>query len=497
MTIRISGLVSSLLALAMLPMALQAAPSEYNGHYYEVVVYPVGTPISGKEWDDAKAAAEAAMFEHAPGMFTPGHLATITTAGEDAFIETLRATALPDGAQTEAWVGGFTLSDCSPVPGCGWTWINGEGAISTPQVPLPTFANWLLNEPNNLGGGEQHMGIGLGGSTNVGWNDEGNLGNIGGYVVEYDVPTSLPPGSAGTPVPLGPGVDVTLPTTVVLADGAQIDTQTFEYTDDLGACGTSPREIFLPGNSGPTANAVIPAYLCGSPKFLVIVAETTGVTIPDGTILVENEVADVFPDNLYDCTGPNFPVLDDLLLDPNDPQNRDVMAWQSTDRTQMPEDNLGGTYSFPGSVGEFTFECGSSRGKAKSASLYFVGLHIDFGPGFEYPANAAGNHMKFVELTRYKLVVLQDVILESKVALNSNFWQKLGWKALKGLINTAIKQHDRGRYNAALLALRLIDLTVQNLAYTAIPGENYQGETDMRNSNGIFMYTDKVIPYTP
>jgi len=486
--------VSTFLACGLLPMALQAAPSEYNGHYYEVITYPTtGSP--DKTWVSAKAAAEAATF-----MGVNGHLATITNAGEDAFIETLRAAALPDSAPREAWVGGFTNSACMPIPGCGWTWVNGEGAISTPQVPLPSvYGNWLTNEPNNLGAGEKHLGIGLGGTTSVGWNDEGNLGNIGGYVIEFDIP--IPAAGCTTGCTLGPGetVTLTLPATVELEPNAQINVRTFEFTDDPAFCGTTARVLFGPASDPDNLipDAILPAYLCGSPNFLVIAAETTGVNIADGTILVENETGDVFPDNLYDCLGPLAPNMSVPELHPADPQNRDVMAWSATDLTKMPENDLGGANGFAGSVGEYTFECGSSRGKANSASYYFVGLHIDFGPGNEYSVNAAGNHMQFVALTKYKLLVLQKVILDSQVALNSNFWQKVGFKALKGLIATAIKLHDRGRYHAALLSLKLIDLTVQNLTYTQIPGENFQGATDMRNSNGIFMYVDKVIPFAP
>ena len=495
MNISISKFVSAILAFVLLPIAAYATPSEYNDHYYEVIAYATtGSP--DKTWATAKAHAEAQVF-----MGVNGHLATITSSGEDAFIEGLRATALAN-LPSEAWVGGSTDSNCTPVPGCGWHWVNGEGAISTGQVPLSSYSNWLNGEPNNLGGGEQHLGIGLGGTTNVGWNDEGNLGNIGGYVIEYDVPIPVPPNAGGgDPIPLADGADVSLPATVVLDQGAQIDVRRFEYTDDLDACGTLPREIFLPGNTTGIADAVIPAYLCGSPKFLVIVAETTGVTFPSGTILVENQTDVVFPDNLYDCPGPINPDLGvpvtDTDHDPNDPQNRDVVGYQKDDRTEMPEDALGGTYGFAGSVAETTFECGSSRGKGNSASLYFVGLHIDFGPGAEFSVHADLNHDKFVALTRYKLIVLQDVILESEVALNSNWVQRVGFKALKRLVNVAIRKHDRHRYNAARFRLQLIDALIQVLPYTVIPGENYQGETEMRNSNGIFMYTEKVIPFAP
>lgn len=486
-----------LLAFAILPTTAAATPPPavasgfYNGHFYEVIAYPTsGHP--DKTWPTAKSAAEAREFEYEPGMTINGHLATITSSGEDAFIEELRVEA--NVHPYELWVGGFQNSPPCGSEDCNWTWVNGEG--------LFVYTNWQSGEPNDSGGEEQYLGIGLG---NVpGWNDERRLGNIGGYVVEYDVPipaTECVEGSEGCPI--SGGSTVTLPPTVELEPDAEIDVRRFEFTDDLSACGVASRTIFGPATDPGDLlpDAVIPAYLCGSPKFEVIIAEAEGVNIPDGTVLVENQANDVFPDNLYDCDGPLAPDAGDPLLNPDDPQNRDVMAWQTTDLTKMPENDVGVNYGDPlyeGSVGEFTFECGSSRGKGNEFSLYFVGLHIDFGPDYDdFSTNPDGINTQFALLTRYKLFVLRDVILESRVALNDNPVQRLGFRALRRLINVAIRKHDRGRYYAARFRLQLIDAIIQVLPYTEIPGENYQGETEMRNSNGIFMYTDKVIPTTP
>lgn len=497
MTINSRVFVSVLLAFAFLPTTAvatshppAAASGFYNGHFYEVIAYPdSGHP--DKTWPVAESAAIARTFEYETGLFINGHLATITSSGEDAFIESLRVEA---GLHPfEAWVGGFQNSPPCGSEDCNWTWVNGEG--------LFIYTNWQSGEPNDAGGEEQYLGIGLGDVP--GWNDERALGNIGGYVVEYDVPipaTECVAGSEGCPI--SEASTVTFPPSVELEPDAQIDVRRFEFTDDLSTCGVAPRTIF-----GPTTDpdnllpdAVIPAYLCGSPKFQVIIADTEGVTIPSGTILVENQTSDVFPDNLYDCTGPLAPDASDPLLDPDDPQNRDVMAWQTTDLTKMPENDVGVSFGDPyeGSVGEFTFECGSSRGKGNFGSLYFVGLHIDFGPDYaDYSMNPDGVNTQFALLTRYKLFVLKDVILESKVALKDYYVQRAGFWALKRLVNVAIRKHDNGRYYAALWRLRIIDAILQVLPYTEIPGENYQGETEMRNSNGIFMYTDKVIQTTP
>ncbi len=509
MIIKSSWLISALTAFTLVPMTAAATspvPVEtsgsYNGHYYEVIPYPTsGHP--DKSWAAAKIAAESSEYEYLPGMFISGHLATITSSGEDSFIEGRRQATGLSASQGEAWVGGSTDSLCTPVPGCGWSWVNGEGVISTMQVPLAvsSYSNWLGGEPNNVGAGEKHLGIGLNGQ--FGWNDEGNLGNIGGYVIEYDVPIPASScSSGGTGCAVSEAVNLVFPPAVVLEPDAQIDVRRYEFTDDLAACGAAARELFIstdPNEPGAQPDAILPAYLCGSPKFQVVVAETEGVVFPSGTIVVTNETDIVFPDNLYECEGPVEPndydaiQNPDSLLDPDDPQNRDVMAWQNSDLTKMPENDLGMAHGFRGSVGEYTFECGSSRGKGNSLSLYFVGLHIDFGPGYELSANAPGNHMKFVELTRYKLVVLKDVILGSQVALNSSFGQRIGYRTLRWAVNSAIFWHDRGAYNRALQRLRLIDWVLQYLPYTEIAGENYQGETEMRNSNGIFMYTDKVM----
>ena len=63
------------------------------------------------------------------------------------------------------------------MPNCGWTWLNDEGAF--------VYTNWQGGEPNDNGGEEQYLGIG---HTNTpGWNDERVLGNIDGYVVEYEI----------------------------------------------------------------------------------------------------------------------------------------------------------------------------------------------------------------------------------------------------------------------------------------------------------------------
>lgn len=490
MSISTSRFVSAFLTFVLLPIVAAAAPQEFNGHYYEVIAYPSqGSP--DKTWDTAKTAAEAAVF-----MDVNGHLATVTSEGEDLFVEALRAAA--GLSAPEAWVGGSTESDCDPVPGCGWLWVNGEGVISTPQVSFSSYSNWLGGEPNNVGIGERHLGIGLAGL--FGWNDEGNLGNIGGYVIEYDVPLPIPQDGCANGCPVSQAADVTLPDSVILEPDAQIDVRRYEFTDDLAACGLVPRELFGiatdPDDEIP--DAILPAYLCGSPKFQVIVAETTGATIPSGTVLVETETSDVFPNNLYDCTGPINPdtgmPVTDLDRDPADPQNRDVVGWSRSDMTTMPEHDLGAANGFPGSVAEVNFECGSSRGKGNSFSLYFVGLHIDFGPGAEISVNPALNHDKFVELTRYKIVLLKETVTR---AFNDDAISYSDYRYMLRDVGSALRSIDRGNYAAALSKIETFIGRAETISYDTSLAFNHNGEHLLRASSIVFMFNDKVIQGAP
>lgn len=162
------------LVIAVGVTSVGAAPTMGpNGNYYEIITYPAAG-VPSKQWEDANTAARNRVF-----MGIVGHLATITDAAEDTYINNIR------GTLGEVWVGG--RQPPANATGVGWVWINGDGAISTPQVVLPgVYMNWLTGEPNdNTGAGsENFMGVGLG--NQFGWNDEGALGNIKGFVVEYD-----------------------------------------------------------------------------------------------------------------------------------------------------------------------------------------------------------------------------------------------------------------------------------------------------------------------
>lgn len=156
--------LSFLLAVQM----AKAAPTTWsfdnagNGHSYEVQV--TVTPIT---WGAAKVAAEAAG----------GHLATITSAQENAFIASLVA-----ASGETAHIGGYQPDDAAE-PAEGWSWITGE--------PF-NYTNWYATdrEPSNTGpfGNEDRLQI----YTNSFWNDIHNdNAYYKAYVIEYPLTTAV------------------------------------------------------------------------------------------------------------------------------------------------------------------------------------------------------------------------------------------------------------------------------------------------------------------
>ena len=488
-----SGILSGVaLAIAILPLTASAtytstptlvAEGDFDGRHYEIYAY------AGVSWHTANAAANAAIH-----IDVNGHLATITSAAEDAYIESLRASAsASEGlAQPEVWVGGVTDSDCSPVPGCGWNWVNDEGPISTSQVPLNSYSNWLSPEPNNAGSGEKHLGVGLFGQ--FGWNDEGNLGLIGGYVVEYDTPTVIDPeectGAEGCETTSGQ--HVTLPASA-LGNDPEIGIRTYEFSDDPSRCGVTPLVLFNT-DADPDNDLIIPPYLCGSPKFLIVEVKTTNVSITEGTVAIENEVTEALPNNLYECTGPIDPAMLLSLADTLDPQHRDKVTYQRDNPEDMLEYEIGGTIEpvFAGAMTELTDGCGSSRGKVMSSSYYGIGLSINFGDGYDYETNPDGNRERFAALTRYKLQVLDAAVKESRIKGSID---RFSYRLLRFPLRVAIRLHDRQRYNSAKRWVQVFQYVSGWVQYGVVENENYSGEHDARASNIEFMYTDSIIPF--
>lgn len=143
--------------------AAQQALNTANGHTYEMVSCG---PIT---FGDAKTAASGMTLD---GFTCNGHLATISSAEENAFIVNAF-----DGIDKK-WIGAY---QSSPAEGAtGWAWVTGE--------PW-SYTNWNAGEPNNQYytqyGWEDAVTYWLEAGV---WNDapHGYLYGNGGYIVEYD-----------------------------------------------------------------------------------------------------------------------------------------------------------------------------------------------------------------------------------------------------------------------------------------------------------------------
>ena len=202
------------LLLALLPVAAHAAPVQYssNGHSYEAV-----SKSGGLTWNEANDAANARIFN---GLH--GHLATMTTPGENDFI----VQHLPQAISGGYWLGGMQSPGILD-PAAGWQWITGE--------PF-SFTNW-----NNLGPDEPDDSWGPGTTSRDenrlqflfqaygGWNDLQPVDREPrGYVVEYepDPPVDLPTitgyaNTQATPAPISSAP----PGTPLVISGANLGTK--------------------------------------------------------------------------------------------------------------------------------------------------------------------------------------------------------------------------------------------------------------------------------
>ena len=146
--------------LAMLFVGqVEAAPIQWtsasggNDHFYELISSPL-------TWQNANTAAAA--LSH---LGLPGHLVTIASAAENAFLVT-NGLASPN-----PWIG---FNDFA-VEGT-FVWVTGE--------PV-TYTNWGTGEPNDAGSSEDGVQIG---STGL-WNDFFSVAPFDftlAYIVEYE-----------------------------------------------------------------------------------------------------------------------------------------------------------------------------------------------------------------------------------------------------------------------------------------------------------------------
>jgi hypothetical protein len=160
-------LLSTAVIVVLTGGSAMAAPILYHktAHFYDFI------EAGGITWTEANA--EAPSHEH---LGHTGYLATITSQGENDFLYDAFSRRFWEG-----WLGG--RQDLNSQPTQNWKWVTGESW---------SFTNWAPGEPNDAGGSGEERYLQMWGFGTVApghWNDDANdtqLGNIGGYFVEYE-----------------------------------------------------------------------------------------------------------------------------------------------------------------------------------------------------------------------------------------------------------------------------------------------------------------------
>lgn len=163
-----SAYVAGLLSAAL---AAGANAAMFNGHDYQVVL------SEGVTWESARSAAQ--------GLGTGWDLATIGSAAENAFLESLLGTSYAERSH-------FWLGATDSVAEGTWAWVDG-----TPW----SFTDWASGEPNNAGN-EDFLAFDLRNSVWA-WNDAptnvgATFGFARGFIAESNnvgavpIPGALP-----------------------------------------------------------------------------------------------------------------------------------------------------------------------------------------------------------------------------------------------------------------------------------------------------------------
>jgi PEP-CTERM motif-containing protein len=170
-------LVVALLNTAF-PLKAAAMPMLFGAHYYEFVEVPDAFAGTNNAWATASAAASASIFN---GVH--GHLATVTSQGENDFLYGLVAGHY-SGFQG-GWLGG-------KAP---------EGWLVGPEAGQAfTYTHWGGLEPNNNGIAYMNVGTNVPQSPAGYWLDDSgvqglpdpSLDPVIGYFVEFEPAPTVP-----------------------------------------------------------------------------------------------------------------------------------------------------------------------------------------------------------------------------------------------------------------------------------------------------------------
>lgn len=451
---RTNKLTALAFLLALLPLAANAAPVQWttasggNGHFYEVVV------SNNISWDAANTAANGMFF-----MGIRGHLATITTAAENTFIDTTFRSTAPG----ELWIGGFQPSPGgASEPAGGWQWVNGEGPF--------VFTAWQTNEPNdNTGAGsENEAAIFLGG--NAGWNDEGNLNNIKGFLVEYDgtVPATScisscnPSGVADVDleddIPLPPNASITQ---ALVADNSGNVVFRDHRVDANGQCSDRRAyDVFLehPSPGQVAGTLILDKFTCGSPFFAVLKGNANFDLI-SGVVKI-TQLPAVIPGigNVFSCGFGN-----------PDLQQRTQFTYQTDNRNDMIEN----------AAAVMTSSCSNpSRGATFGFSFGVLNTHEDLGIPFD--TNIPAVQFGFKLLAASKFVAADKSLDNARRSLSTRNYLKLRLTFAVARIAFLIQRYDLSLNALDAFLGQLEELEMQ---FNTSSGFNHHGNLQMRAEN--------------
>lgn len=486
------------LTAALVPVTATAAPVQCsatsdpgNVHYYEVI------PSLGVTWEQARDLATASFFQPPGQGQIQGHLATITSAGEDLCIDELRRAAALD---YQVWVGGYQQPD-SASPGDGWQWVNGDGSIPGVNGGAK-YANWRGGEPNdgkmpistetNI---ENYLAVGL--FNEFVWNDTVPVDPpfISGYVVEYD--GEVPAADCTAESPCNPsGVqEISLPAGFTPPPGATI-TQTLiqnplvpnpleavKFPDPRvigGVCSDRRyldvfKEVISPDDPSMYGMLILPPWLCGSPQFAVLRSDLNFI-IEDDVIRSRQLPEEIFGTATFDCAVDG--VAGDL-------QTRGVFVWQPDDRTT----------TIPNHALELTNGCGSRRGATKGGSFFVLNLHVDWGIPFGSDNVAVLNSFKVFTLGKFGAADLTLIDARAKRLLTRSQFRSLRRQLVRAR-NTFVVGSFSGNFGPALGEISTFIADVQGAGITPST-DNVEGNLQMRGENiefNIMKINEALIP---
>jgi hypothetical protein len=265
-----------------------------NGHRYEV------WESYGIPWIHAKDFASR-QYRQGYGY---GYLATITSAAENNFVANLAFSSM--GWWVELWLGGFQPPDeCRRD--ANWMWITGE--------PWG-YTNWAPGEPNDHQGpcSEQHLAIHRDGL----WNDEGYLGNIRGFIIEYGHPARVPYvdlNANPVSLPADNRSVSTLTLTYRYSDGTPIVGRTIRFFSSRGSADTFSSSTAVTNAQGQ-ASVTVRSGTAGVATFTCR-DETAGVDLPASVQVTFTPVSQRRPviDSVRTSLGVQGPFLEEVPLE--------------------------------------------------------------------------------------------------------------------------------------------------------------------------------------